>query len=385
MNREEIEAKLKEENLSNEEIIQLRGKLIRILKDEIKVTKDQKILLPLKLKLYDELKKHKEALKARGQEESIPIPEKVGLKVQEIATTIEILKEKMDVGTKLKTTAIGTTISTLLVGAITVGVTAIGGAPITLATLAAAVPTICYCGLSGLIRMPFTETTWSKLLDSVDKKDVNQQKIIEFMDKNIKNDQELMELIKRKGEKPSEAELMEINNQLITKYQKLIDAAPVPEIGKTLTFEKINIMTEQKKIYEKIKQEFIKSKREMTTKEFAELEKSIIAIDLGIAKENAFLKEVLKESGKDLAISGGAVIAARAIMSVLFPEYAISSIAQLSMPLLMTLLGNVANMGNLKEKIALEKEAYDKLKTSLTKEKLESMLANQNNRSLAKA
>ena len=72
-------------------------------------------------------------------------------------------------------------------------------------------------------------------------------------------------------------------------------------------------------------------------------------------------------------------------MSVLFPEYAISSIAQLSMPLLMTLLGNVANMGNLKEKIALEKEAYDKLKTSLTKEKLESMLANQNNRSLAKA
>ena len=385
MNREEIEAKLKEENLSNEEIIQLRGKLIRILKDEIKVTKDQKILLPLKLKLYDELKKHKEALKARGQEESIPIPEKVGLKVQEIATTIEILKEKMDVGTKLKTTAIGTTISTLLVGAITVGVTAIGGAPITLATLAAAIPTICYCGLSGLIRMPFTETTWSKLLDSVDKKDVNQQKIIEFMDKNIKNDQELMELIKRKGEKPSEAELMEINNQLITKYQKLIDVAPVPEIGKTLTFEKINIMTEQKKIYEKIKQEFIKSKREMTTKEFAELEKSIIAIDLGIAKENAFLKEVLKESGKDLAISGGAVIAARAIMSVLFPEYAISSIAQLSMPLLMTLLGNVANMGNLKEKIALEKEAYDKLKTSLTKEKLESMLANQNNRSLAKA
>ncbi len=385
MNREEIEAKLKEENLSNEEIIQLRGKLIRILKDEIKVTKDQKILLPLKLKLYDELKKHKEALKARGQEESIPIPEKVGLKVQEIATTIEILKEKMDVGTKLKTTAIGTTISTLLVGAITVGVTAIGGAPITLATLATAIPTICYCGLSGLIRMPFTETTWSKLLDSVDKKDVNQQKIIEFMDKNIKNDQELMELIKRKGEKPSEAELMEINNQLITKYQKLIDVAPVPEIGKTLTFEKINIMTEQKKIYEKIKQEFIKSKREMTTKEFAELEKSIIAIDLGIAKENAFLKEVLKESGKDLAISGGAVIAARAIMSVLFPEYAISSIAQLSMPLLMTLLGNVANMGNLKEKIALEKEAYDKLKTSLTKEKLESMLANQNNRSLAKA
>ena len=223
MNREEIEAKLKEENLSNEEIIQLRGKLIRILKDEIKVTKDQKILLPLKLKLYDELKKHKEALKARGQEESIPIPEKVGLKVQEIATTIEILKEKMDVGTKLKTTAIGTTISTLLVGAITVGVTAIGGAPITLATLAAAIPTICYCGLSGLIRMPFTETTWSKLLDSVDKKDVNQQKIIEFMDKNIKNDQELIELIKRKGEKPSEAELMEINNQLITKYQKLID------------------------------------------------------------------------------------------------------------------------------------------------------------------
>lgn len=385
MTKEELEEKLKNEELGTEEQIQLRGKLIKQLKDEIKKTKDQKILLSLKLKLYEELKKHKQALKERGKEDTIPIPERVGLKVNEIATSISILKEKMDVETKLKTTAVSTVISSLLVGAITVGVTAIAGAPLSIAALATAVPTICYCGLSGLIRMPFTETTWTKLIKSVDSKDVNQQKIIEFIDKNVKNDKELAELIKRKSENPSEAELIDINNKLIAKYQNLVNTSPIPEMSKILTFEKINLMEEQKKIYENIKKEYVKSKREMTPMEFAELEKNLIAIDLGITKENAFLKEVLKESGKDLAISAGSSLAARAIMSAAFPQYAITNIANLATPLVMSTLGNVANMGNLKDKIRLEKESYDKLKTNLSREKIQELMNSKKPEALAVA
>ena len=385
MTKEELEEKLKNEELGTEEQIQLRGKLIKQLKDEIKKTKDQKILLSLKLKLYEELKKHKQALKERGKEDTIPIPERVGLKVNEIATTINIMKEKMDVETKLKSTAVSTVISSLLVGAITVGVTAIAGAPLSIAALATAVPTICYCGLSGLIRMPFTETTWTKLIKSVDSKDVNQQKIIEFIDKNVKNDKELAELIKRKSENPSEAELIDINNKLIAKYQNLVNTSPIPEMSKILTFEKINLMEEQKKIYENIKKEYVKSKREMTPMEFAELEKNLIAIDLGITKENAFLKEVLKESGKDLAISAGSSLAARAIMSAAFPQYAITNIANLATPLVMSALGNVANMGNLKDKIRLEKESYDKLKTNLSREKIQELMNSKKPEALAVA
>ena len=245
MTKEELIQKLNDEKTTAKEAIQLRGQLITILKKEIKEAPDQKIALPIKLQLHEELKKHKAALKQRGLETDVLLPERVGLKVKEISNAIEIFKEKHDVVNKVKSTAIGTTISSLLAGGITVGISLIGGAPLTLATLAAAVPTLAYCGISGILRMPFTETTWTKLVKSVDSKDQNQKQILDFINDNVKDNKELMELLKRKTEKPTEAELIDINNQLLTHYQQLIDKAPVQELAKTLTFEKINLLTDE--------------------------------------------------------------------------------------------------------------------------------------------
>ena len=374
MTKEELISKLNDEKTPTKEAIQLRGQLIEILKKEIKEAPDQKLALPIKLQLHEELKKHKKALKERGLEKDIRLPERVGLKVKEIANAIEIFKEKHDVVNKAKSTAISTTIGSLVAGAITVGIGLIGGAPLTLATLATAIPTLAYCGISGILRMPFTETTWTKIVKSVDNKDKNQQQILEFINQNIKDNKELMELIKRKTEKPAEKELLEINSRLINEYQKLIEKAPVDELAKTLTFEKINLLTEQKKIYEKIKAEYIKSKRTMTAGEFAELEKNIIATNLQITKENTFYKEVLKQSGKDLAISSGILAATSAIISVAFPQLGPFKLSNLTIPMIFTLLGNIANMGNLKEKIRFEKEQYDKAKTTLTREQIEKLL-----------
>ena len=187
-----------------------------------------------------------------------------------------------------------------------------------------------------------------------------------------------MDLLNRKIQKPSESELLEINSKLISEYQVLIDKAPVPEIAKTLTFEKINLLTEQKKIYEQIKQEYIKNKRTMTTAEFAELEKNLIAINLQITKENTFYKDVLKQSGKDLAVSSGVLAAASAIVSAAFPQLGPFQLSNLTIPMIMTLVGNIANMGNLKEKIRLEKEKYDQAKTTLNKAQITKLLPSNN-------
>ena len=378
MNKEELEKKLKEENLSLKDAIQLRGQLITILKKELREQRDPKLQLPIKVQLHEELKKHKEVLKKRGLEDSIPLPERVGLKVKEIANTIEIFKEKHDLIGKIKSSAISTTIGTLIAGAITVGISVIGGAPLTLATLATAIPTIAFCGISGVLRTPFTETTWTKLVKSIDSKDKNQKAILEFIDQNIKNNKPLMELLQRKSKKPNEQELISINKELIEEYTKLIGSSPVPELSKILTFEKINLLTEQKKIYEKIKNEYIKNKRQMTTKEFTDLEKELISTNLQITKENSFYKEVLKESGKELALSSGILVATSAIISAAFPQLGAFNIQDLTVPMIITLIGNLANMGTLKNKIKLEKEQYDQAKTTLTKEQIKNMLKTNN-------
>jgi hypothetical protein len=380
MNKEELLTKLKDEKIEPKEAIKLRGKLISILKKELRGIKDQKLALPIKLQLHEELKKHKEMLKKRELEGSVPIPERVGLKVKEIANAIEIFKEKHDVLNRVKNTAISTAIGTLFAGAVAAGIGLIGGT----FSLAGIIPAVAFSGISGLLRLPFNETTWSKLAKSVDSKDKNQQAIIEFLNTKVKENKKLMDLLKRKTEKPGEEELLKINEQLIVEYSALIKESPIDDLTKILTFEKINLITEQKKTYEQIKKEYIKNKRKLTPGQLVDLEKNLISTNLQLTKENAFIKDVLKQSGKDFAISSGILVAASAIISVAFPQYSTFSLANLSVPMIFTLLGNIANMGSLKEKIRLEKEQYDKAKTTLSKEQVQKLLQ-QNRTSLQMA
>ena len=373
MNKEELIAKLKDENLSLEEQINYRGQLIKKYKEEIKQTNDQKTVLPLRLALYNELKIHKEKINELQKSNDIPLPKRVGLKVKEIANSIELFKEKHDTTSKVKSTIAGAGISSLFAGAITVGIGALGGAPLTLGLLATAIPTICYCGLASVVRMPFTETGWTKLIKKVDTNKEDKEKIVKFMEDNVKNNPKLLELVKRKTSNPTEAELLVINDDLAKEYQSLIEKAPVDEIRKMLTFEKINILNEQKKIYENIKNEYIKSKRELTLPEFAELERKLMSTNINITAENTYLKDVLKEGTKDFAISAGTVLAARSIISNIFPQYAITDIASLSIPVIFALIGSINKTGNIRNQIQLEKEAYDKMKTTINREQLQEM------------
>ena len=384
MTKEELIKKL-QEDIPLEEQINYRGELISAIKKEIKESNDQKEIVTLRLELYNELKKHKDMINELQKNKDLPIPQRVGLKVKEIANTINLFKEKNDTTTKLKGAVKGTTISSLFAGAITVGLAALGEAPLTLATLATAIPVVCYCGLSSLVRMPFTQTNWTKMVKNLDASPEYKNKIISFMEEKVKNNQKLLELIKKKMNKPSEEELLKINNEMIEKYQQLINTAPVDELRRILTFEKINILNEQKKIYENIKKEYIKSKRDLTLPEFAELERKLVATDISIAADNTFLKDVLKQGGKDFTISAGTIVAARSILSNFFPGYAISDLASLSVPVIFSLLGSISNMGNVKKKIELEKEDYNKLKNNINPEQLKEKYGLDNNASLSMA
>ena len=205
---EELVKKLKDEKLSLEEQINYRGELIRILKQEMKNTNHPKVLASLRLTLYNELKVHKEKLKELQKTKNISIPKKVGLKVKEIANTIDIFKEKIDFNNKVKNTALSTAVGSLFAGALTVGLSAIGGVPITLATLASVAPIMCFTGLTGILKMPFNETNWTKMIKNVDTSESDKNKIIKFMDNNVKNNKKLLELIQRKVNTKDENELL---------------------------------------------------------------------------------------------------------------------------------------------------------------------------------
>ena len=166
MNKEEIKEKLNQLEENNyQDRLHLHGKLLALLKEEIKKEKDQTLKAKLKLEYYEELQTHKKIIEVcKGKEEFISIPKKVGLKVQELALAMEIFKNKHDLLEKLKRAGLNSIPGGLLVVAISIGLAAVTGG-VSLATLVATIPSLSYVGLSSLLRsfsMPTIEKKKTK-------------------------------------------------------------------------------------------------------------------------------------------------------------------------------------------------------------------------------
>ena len=150
MSKDELRTLIEECN-DDKKILNYRGKLIKLLKKEIKETENKKIKDNLNLELIEELTKHKAHISTMlNNKQKYSIPERVGLKVKEIAKTIEIFMQKEDILGKLKKGALSTVTSSLFISAITLAISSISG-PVTLATLASLLPTFSYIGLSNII------------------------------------------------------------------------------------------------------------------------------------------------------------------------------------------------------------------------------------------
>ena len=154
MNKEELQKRI-EETEDLKERIALEGKLITLIKEEIKKEKNPSEKNILRLELNNELKKHRETIKSRreSQTEKIPISESLALRIKEIATTMDIFKENHDVINKLKSAGVSTAISTIFAVGIGVAVTALSAGTLTLPTLASIAPVASYIVLSNLIRL----------------------------------------------------------------------------------------------------------------------------------------------------------------------------------------------------------------------------------------
>ena len=88
-----------------ENLINLRGKLIRTLKTKEGQVQDQEEKNEVRYRTIEELKKHRETLQnyKQNDKKKIPILKRVGLKIREIADSIQIFMREKDIIEKVKT------------------------------------------------------------------------------------------------------------------------------------------------------------------------------------------------------------------------------------------------------------------------------------------
>lgn len=359
MNKKEIKEKL---TICNEkESVILRGRLISYIRQEIKNTKEPKNKVLLRIELFEELNKHKEVLKNinKGETKELKISEKVANKIRGISNSINIFKEKYDVIEKLKKSTLGIATSSLVIGAFTAITTLLSGGALSIATLTSILPTLSYIGLSNLIKTPFTDTVWTRFTKNYANKDKTTDEIINFIDKNIRENNVLLDLLNKKSSIKDDYQLVNINEELVKEFDKIVDESENDEIRRIMTYEKINTMVDLKKNYNRIKKDYIKDRNQTSKEEYSKLNRKALALEVDIFKENSFIKDVGEQVLKNFGITTSSMYLSKMILSSFFPSLKMESMVDILSPLVFSLINNVGNIGSIKEKIRISHSAYN--------------------------
>ncbi len=371
MTKEELQKKIAELGDNNpEEVLELRGKLIKTLKETIASTKDYAVKTTLRLELKNELEKHKAHIKKMQATKTYNLPKKVGLKVKEIATTIKLFTEKKDLINKAKAVVTNTAVSSVVVGGITMGLNFLTGGTISLALLASLVPTMSYIGLSNVLRQAITDTPYTSLLKLDDQKEKVFTEAQQFGNDYILNNKEFLELLLSKSKEKDNNNLIAINENLITKYKEIIKNAPNEKIKQSLTLELINAMQDLKSCLEKKKRAYIKDKEQMSVLDYAKLEKRYLQLCADLYQEENFIPDATKNAFKNIKVSAATMYTARLVLSAFFPSLAFDSLKDVVTPFIITVLNNMTNMGDFKNKVKLVNTKYTDLLIKMNKPEL---------------
>ena len=359
MKKEEIKKKLEELADTNlNETIRLRGELIKILKDEIKKSNNPAVQSTLKLELKHELEQHKEIIKKMGRDKTYSLPERVGLKVKEIATTINLFLNKSDIINKAKQVLTGTVASSIVTTFLTIGINALTGGGVTLATITGLVPTFAYIGLSNVLRQMITKTPYQSLVNLDENKDKIFEEASKFGKECILENKQFLDLLVAKSNEHDNNKLILVNEKLIVAYKDIIKKAPNDNIRQSLQMELINVMQDLKKCYEKKKRNYVKDKEEMTALEFAKLEKDYLALCADLTNVESFFADASKFALKNIGINTVTMYVARLILSSCFPSLAFNNLKDAITPFFLTVINNLTNMGEFKNHIKVKSSKY---------------------------
>lgn len=306
----------------------LRGKLIQKLKEYLKYTKGEETNY-IKYLIEQELIKHKNLCKEirTNKEDKITIDKSLGLKIQEISDAIRIFLSKHDVLNKIKN--VGNSVVTG--GAISIAIQSIlsiiSGQALTIPMLISELPVCAYIGISSIIRNMVTKTSYQEYAYK------HSDKYIELINKSKEEFKPYFEsvasLIQEKQDKKNISEIVEINNQIIAKYDQVRNNSKVEELSDALKLEKHNLLLENKKIMEDEIEKYVNNKKTISVTEYQTLNKYYLQNNINLFESENAIKEGAKEGIKNLGMNAAILLAARVIASAIVPGYKINDINSL--------------------------------------------------------
>ena len=343
------------------EILYLRGKLIKLIKKEIKNNKDSIQVEKFNIMLYDELKKHKDHIALMKKSKNVDnnsISEKLALMVKDISTTIEVFMQKKDVFGKIKNSIISGVTSSLYGTAILFGINIVTGAPCSIAMLASLIPTTCYFGLSGILTALLKKTNKSLMLEKYDKSPDELIKEIQFCEKFIVNNTRFIQLSLNEKKITDLKEKIENEKQLIEEYNKIIDNAPNEDVRKNVLVEMLETMKKLDNNYMIVNNELANDRIKMSEDEYKKF-----ALDMKKLKNDIFVKDLFfKETSMAVAknvVKGSAIMyASQIILSSLFPSLKYVSFSDALIPLIHNLLTNIMSLGDISKSVKMVKSSY---------------------------
>ncbi len=352
MTKEEIKNKLSTLSDDNyQEKLNLRGKLINLLKEEIATTTDKETQESLKEELSSQINLHKEQIK-NNRAKFTKIPSNVGQKVKEIASAIKSFKDNPNLLKILKDSLKNTALSGAVVSAITLILAATSGT-ISLAVLSSLVPTISYIGLSNIIRNFYKD----KLAKDNPSFELNKENLTALKNYLV-DDEHLRDLINQKNTPLDNEQAILLNEELIKEYQTIKEKFPNQDLSHIISQPLIKTMEDLKNCYEQKKYDYVKDKNNMTPQDFAVLEKKALQLDIDLFKEENYLKEAGENAFKNIKISTVTMYLARLLLQGIFPSLSFKNINDLVTPFFLVVINNVVNMANYKDKIKLRPSKY---------------------------
>ena len=236
MTKEEIKNKLSTLSDDNyQEKLNLRGKLINLLKEEIATTTDKETQESLKEELSSQINLHKEQIK-NNRAKFTKIPSNVGQKVKEIASAIKSFKDNPNLLKILKDSLKNTALSGAVVSAITLILAATSGT-ISLAVLSSLVPTISYIGLSNIIRNFYKD----KLAKDNPSFELNKENLTALKNYLV-DDEHLRDLINQKNTPLDNEQAILLNEELIKEYQTIKEKFPNQDLSHIISQPLIKTM-----------------------------------------------------------------------------------------------------------------------------------------------
>lgn len=367
-----------------ENLLHLRGKLIKLYKTKEKISKDSNEKMAIRKTYLEELKKHREILRVykRDNTKKIPVSKKLALTVKDISKTIEIFMNEKDILNKVKRivkdTGNGVTCSAVIAMIISFAFCHFSNIPITtkniLSIVASCAPAAAYIGLSSLIRNIGSKTEFQDYLDKTSAEYKNLINTFQMENKDLIG--EINEL-KQVSSKLFNDDKIKLNNKIINKIKILIDRTEVIELKEGFELEIIGLLRENKDIREKVKDNYLEglaNDKEIYDRNNKELKKLNIELFM---KENS-IKEAFKQSGSNLVVSMVVILMAKALLSAVAPGvFAINGISSIGIPILISAINGLLNVPTYGNKRKLKDTEYDEKKREREKEEIMKMLGSQ--------